>query len=197
MAESASASSRPTRAFIGLFPSPDSLTALVDGQGRALAECSAGRLRVLPAESLHLTLAFLGNLDRAQLDSAAAVVEASAAVSGPIDAHSTQLLLLPERRARVIALAIDSAGRLEALAQVLAGRLRAAGLPVERRRFRAHVSLARVRGVVLTGAAPQAIALRFHCLGLYASEPGEGGPRYTPLLQVPLSVHVPGPDPVC
>ena len=95
-------------------------------QGQALA--GQQRLRPIDPGNLHLTLAFLGDRDPAEVERAAAALTALDA-SGPV-----RLRLLPDpvglprRRPRVIAFDVES-DAAAALQHDLAERLREAGLP--------------------------------------------------------------------
>ncbi len=111
----------------------------------------AGRDRALRATapaSLHLTLAFLGA--RPPADVAPLEEALPAAVAGgpwPEDLTVRQAVWLPERRPSVLTVAVDDPG--EALG-ALQGRVveacrEAVGWEPERRRFRPHVTVARLR----------------------------------------------------
>jgi 2'-5' RNA ligase len=102
-------------------------------------------VQAVAPQSLHLTLAFLGERSAAEASAAGAVVRA---VAAPVDG----LMLgaarwLPARRPRVLAVEVaDPSGGLAALqAAVVAGLGEAIGFAPERRRFLAHVTVGRVR----------------------------------------------------
>jgi RNA 2',3'-cyclic 3'-phosphodiesterase len=105
-----------------------------------------GSLRLLDADSLHLTLCFLGSRPVGE-------IEALSAVLGPCAEHACELsvgapLWLPPRRPHALAVEIhDRAGELlrvhERTIEALCG---VSGWQPERRRFRPHITLARVRG---------------------------------------------------
>jgi 2'-5' RNA ligase len=163
--------------------------------GRELADPA---LRPVAAESLHVTLAFLGPRDEAEVDEIAAVVRESVA-------PAPRLVLAdpaprPLRgRAKVFALPVRSGGA-ERLQAGLVGRLSAAGLfKPEQRRFWPHVTVARVRVegrgsrrprevARAPGSLPASLADPF--LGVrmtfYRSELQPRGARYVPLAQVEL-----------
>lgn len=108
--------------------------------------------RPLPPESLHVTLAFLG-----ELPDPAPVVEALGEVGGaPITAEVGEAIVLPRRRPRVHAVEVRSAGLVELQAAV-ASRLIAAGLYApETRPFLPHVTVARARGRPVAASPPPA-----------------------------------------
>lgn len=102
--------------------------------------------RVLAPELLHVTLCFLGDRPVAEI---AAIGEALAECARAVGELSIGApLWLPPRRPRALAVEVrdDADGGLVALHEALAGALaRACGYERERRRFRAHVTLARMR----------------------------------------------------
>jgi 2'-5' RNA ligase len=142
--------------------------------------------RPLGDDTLHVTLAFLGYRPE---DDVAAV----AGVLGGLRGHAPPALslgaalLLPPRRARVLAVAlVDASGALGALQAQLAAALAAAGVyEPEARPFRPHVTVARLRAGARAprsvDAVPEPIAFRAGSVVLYRSHVGRGGARYEPL----------------
>jgi 2'-5' RNA ligase len=110
------------------------------------AGSARGSLRLLDAHSLHLTLCFLGSRPVGE-------IEALSAALAPCTEHACELsvgapLWLPPRRPHALAVEInDRDGELlrvhEQVTEALCG---ASSWQPERRRFRAHITLARVRG---------------------------------------------------
>lgn len=144
-------------------------------------------------ESLHLTLAFLGH----RPPGTAAAVEAALRGSGAADASALALgapLLLPPRRARVLCAEVEDPGSgLAALqAQVSEALVRAGLFEPERRPFRAHATVARLRAGARApreppGEGPERVAFSGGPLTLFRSHLGRGGARYEPLARLPLS----------
>jgi RNA 2',3'-cyclic 3'-phosphodiesterase len=115
--------------------------ALGAGLGR-----DASPLRLLKRELLHITVCFLGSRPVEEIDSLAAALEGCAA-------HACELALgpplwLPTRRPRSLAVAVhDPDGELSRLHAEVSRELAAVGgWEPQARRFRAHVTVARVRG---------------------------------------------------
>jgi RNA 2',3'-cyclic 3'-phosphodiesterase len=144
--------------------------------------------RPLAEESFHVTLAFLGHRPEEQVEQVAGVLEAVAAARRR--APQTTLaggLLLPPRRARVLAVALeDPDGALTALAGDVGAGLAAAGLyEPEARPFRPHVTVARLRAGARAprslDAAPEPLAFTAGAVTLYRSRVGRGGAVYEPL----------------
>jgi 2'-5' RNA ligase len=110
------------------------------------AGSSRGSLRLLDADSLHLTLCFLGSRPVGE-------IEALSAVLGPCAENACELsvgapLWLPPGRPHALAVEMhDRDGELQRMhARTTEALCGVSGWQPERRRFRPHISLARVRG---------------------------------------------------
>jgi 2'-5' RNA ligase len=103
-------------------------------------------LRLLDPESLHLTLCFLGSRPVEEIAAIGSTLGACAAYVGELSVGAP--LWLPRARPRSLAVAIhDQEGGLADLhAAVTAAICQTTGWEPERRRFRAHITLARTRG---------------------------------------------------
>jgi 2'-5' RNA ligase len=170
---------------------------------RAVAALSESRsppaLRAIDPDSIHLTLCFLGSRPVGEIETAAAVLPGCAA-------HACELSLgaplwLPRRRPQALAVAVqdDPEGELGRLQAQLRDALAAAtAWEPERRRFRGHVTVVRVRGgsrrrrgersgldsaAMTTVALPATPRLEFlpETLTLYRSVLDPAGALYEPL----------------
>jgi 2'-5' RNA ligase len=157
--------------------------------GRAAADDDFA-LRAVRDDALHVTLAFLGHRSLDDIDPAC---EAVRAVAAPVpDLALGEVLWLSPRRPHVLTVeVVDPAGALVALqARVVEALAEAVGFEPERRRFRPHVTVARVRH----GAAPRrrglpeapSASFAGEALTLYRSWLGRGPARYEPLERVAL-----------
>jgi len=166
----------------------------VAAQGRSGARGRQG-LRLLAAEALHVTLCFLGSRPVGEIEELLRVPSASATVVGELSVGAP--LWLPPRRPRNLAVEIhDHDGELERLQRELVAELqRVIDWEPDRRRFRAHLTVARVRGresfLAAPGgpiAVPATPALRFRpeSLTLYRSWLEPSGARYEALAGRPL-----------
>ena len=157
----------PCRLFLALWPETDERAQLLD----YLQQWSwpRGCAPVSPAR-LHLTLHFIGAVERQRL----------AAVSGALQVPMTPFELTLSRaeiwpRGLVVLHAAPVPDALIQLHARLGAALRGLGLPLERRHFRPHLTLARrAAGTLLPSAAP---ALRWQVSSyvLVESMPGDGG----------------------
>ena len=171
------------RLFVAL-DLPDAARAALADYRDAVAEPSVWR-PVEPA-AFHVTLAFLGR----RSDDDAARVAALLPDGGAAPAQRvTGARLRPPRRARVLGVALeDPAGTLGALQAGLSAALAAAGLYVpERRPFRPHVTLARLRAgaraprAIAPEPAPPALAFAGTAVTLYRSDLARSGATYVSL----------------
>jgi RNA 2',3'-cyclic 3'-phosphodiesterase len=144
--------------------------------------------RPLPLEALHLTLAFLGRRPASDVATVEGVLREAA---GPAPRLALAgAVLLPPRRSRVLCAALsDPDGTLAELQSRVSGGLAAAGVYVpEKRAFRAHTTVARLRP---RERAPRSVEadlepLEFHgeALTLFVSRLHPHGARYEPLVRV-------------
>lgn len=147
-------------------------------------------LRRVAPDALHLTVVFLGHRPPAELDLIAGAL--TAAADGPIPLGVGAPLWLAPRRPHVLCVAIeDPAGALAALHRRLEHALAAAiGWEEERRAFRPHVTVARVRrGARVRPVdldAPEPARFAAQAVTLYRSHLGGGSARYEAVHRVEL-----------
>jgi 2'-5' RNA ligase len=100
--------------------------------------------RPIPSENLHLTLAFLGYQSE---ETATELHHGLETLRSPcLDLTLSGAAVFGGRHGQAIALSADGGPELKALNDRIQSRLRGAGLTPERRRFRPHVTLARLPG---------------------------------------------------
>lgn len=179
------------RSFVALPVDADVRAALAEA-GRQLARKPWGdRVRWVPADRMHLTLQFLGDLALDRVDPVAEALAQGSAGSGPIELSLDRVTAFPSpARARVIVAMLEADEGLADLVARVASALAAVGLPPEERPFRPHVTLGRVRRPPLRGARVEATLppLRFEVreLILFQSELTPRGARYGALRRVAL-----------
>jgi 2'-5' RNA ligase len=148
------------------------------------------RVRLVAEESLHVTLCFLGSVHVGRIDAIGAAIREVPLPADAVVLRVGDVAWLPPRRPRVCAVAVDEVGGGDALGTlqaVLSERLVAGGwYAPERRRFLAHVTIARLRegprrppSLVTPSLQPFAAA----AVTLYRSWPGS---RYESLSRVSL-----------
>ncbi len=177
------------RAFFGL-PLPDQHRAAVETY---VDECAAFApdFRWTPAENLHLTVRFLGQVEQATADAIADRL--AAAEPAAFELELGELGTFGRGRlARVVWIGLRSGeGAIASLAELAEEESRRAGLEPESRPYHAHLTLARARGrdgaVLPELPAPPALPA-WHAgeLVLYRSRLGRGGSVYEPLRSISL-----------
>ncbi len=151
--------------------------------------------RWVPADNYHLTLAFLGEIDRAAADDAdAALAEVSvpafdlalAGIGTFGDGH----------RARTLWVGVDEpSGLLIRLQGKVETALRRAGIALERRKFSPHVTLARLKqpdpsaigGYMQRHNLFRSRRFTVDSFALIESHLRADGPEYLPLIDYPLT----------
>jgi 2'-5' RNA ligase len=175
------------RAFIAIEVSDE----VRDGLQRLQRELDAARAKVgwVRREHMHLTLAFLGDIESGAV---AGVVECMAAAARGMTAFTCEAAgagcFGGERSPRVLWAGVRDAGPLAALQARLAAELRARGHALEERSFTPHLTIGRVRSTASASGLAPVIARardrhfgRFEVRGmlLFRSRLGPDGPEHT------------------
>ena len=182
------AKSRPSRAR--LFVALDLPEATRAEAARLLSPDDAWRL--VPPESLHVTLAFLGWRAEEEIGRIGAVTARAVEGLAPVGLVPTAVRAVPPRRPRLLALDLDDPARgCGELQWTVGAALAGEGLyEPEQRPFWPHVTLARMRrghrvaGPPDTGAAPS--AFEADRVVLYRSKLHPKGAVYEPLRRATL-----------
>lgn len=137
-------SAKPIRTFVALELNRDVRSAL-DAATMPLRRTGA-HVSWVPAESLHLSLVFLGDIFPATVDLVRSALDEAAAASERFAFEVADLGTFGSGRSpRVIWAGVHGGRHLESLYQRLTGLLRALDLQIDSRPFRPHVTLGRVR----------------------------------------------------
>jgi 2'-5' RNA ligase len=183
------------RAFIALELPDAARRTLVDLQARLQGELS--QVRWVRPEGIHLTLKFLGDIPEAQVDPIGQALAATTQGQPPLKLGLKGLGVFPGvRKARVVWAGLEGeTAALIALQRSVDAALEALGLPRERRRFKAHLTLGRFKK---SPPAPDLVAVLERCseygpcaltldrVVLYRSELRPQGARYTHLRHASL-----------
>ena len=151
-------------------------------------------LSVTPAQNLHLTLSFLGELDENEVAVATAAIETAAPRAGEgWELGWGEPGAFPNpRQPRVLWLGVGAgADRLGEVHGALMGELAARGLPIDDKPYRPHLTLARVRRPPLPAdratevwewlqAMPAVPSLKVDSLVLFKSTLGKPAAVHTP-----------------
>jgi 2'-5' RNA ligase len=158
--------------------------------------------RWTPEENLHVTLAFMGELDEAGVRLLTETAGNAAAGTGPISLCSSRLMTFPKRGpAAVLALGFDRghgeiaglADRIETGLERIDAEGRYSFRPRERRPFVGHLTIARRgrRPIVLAGEefTPIQMTAEISKVVVFQSELRREGAVYTPLAEFPLGAR--------
>lgn len=163
-------------------------------QRLALVRAPLNGARWVPAENMHVTLRFIGNIDEPvanEIDDRLARIEAA-----PFELKLNGLGTFGSRgRVRTLWAGVERNPALEHLQTKVENACMRAGLPPEKRRFHAHVTLARckdtledkVSGFVATYDGRDIPAVPVDEFVLYSSHTGRAGAIYTPEATYPLT----------
>ncbi len=168
------------RLFIGV-PLPEDLLGFVRA-AQAMLTPTPG-LRLLRPDQLHVTLAFIGEVDEAKAAAARAVVDSLSADMGG-EGRITRFLMLPSAgKARVVSLEVDDGeGVFARLFAEVMGGLEAAGvMKREKRPFRPHLTVARLKDPAAVQPRSESGEARFavESVCLYRSELKRDGAVHT------------------
>jgi 2'-5' RNA ligase len=180
------------RLFVAL-DLPDVVRGQMLGWGaRTLSHIPGVRLQ--RPSAMHVTLCFLGGQPAGEVEAIADAVRGAVGARSQLTLTPGAPIWLPSPRPRVAAIElIDDTGELAALQSSLAAALEQGGwYERERRRFLAHVTVARI---ARNGPrpppelpAPPAVPIVAPSVSLYRSHTGPSGARYEPLATVALLV---------
>lgn len=177
--------------------------ALADETRRALAELArqadvgSVKARWTDPENLHVTVKFLGDVPEADvLDVCDAAAEAACRVE-PFDFSVRGAACVPPagRKLRMVWADVDDGGAMAELARAVEAEMGELGFPPERRPFRAHITMARIRfardpqplrDAVGRFAEAEFGSQRAEELVVFQSELTRSGPIYTPMARCPL-----------
>lgn len=134
-------SRRPVmRLFVAAYPPVEAARGMLE----LLRGMDLPEHRLVPAEQVHMTLHFVGDTDKRQLDEVMESVERAAAGIGAFDLTPRELVCLPERgEARLVAVETDAPAELLEIQRRLAAKL--ARPARDRQRFLPHMTLCRFR----------------------------------------------------
>jgi 2'-5' RNA ligase len=196
---SARRAGRALRAFFA-WALPEAARAEIADQARALRTRPKGdAVRWVRSEGYHVTLRFLGNVARPLVPELVEGAQQELQDAKPFVVRLGPPQAFPSaRRPRVIVLALEPEAALAALAERIESAVVRCGLRPEKRRFRAHVTLGRLRNQKLPELGLPAFgpgSLAVNEVVLFQSDLGRDGSRYTPLAHLPLAAAATLPRP--
>lgn len=188
------------RTFIAL-DMPDDVLAVVKERQRALKKAGIVMKWVRP-ESIHLTLQFLGDIDKELIGAIQAGMDRSAKDFSPFSLSVKGLGAFPNlKRPRVLWMGLSGQmDRLRGLKNRISEELILLGFPPEKRPFKGHLTIGRIKGDIDTVQLLHAMSsqtdsgspvFRVDSVCLYKSQLTPRGAVYTKLAEVSLGVVVP------
>ena len=183
------------RAFVAIKLDQHLITQLQNQANRIQSIIGEDVVRWVRPEGVHLTLKFLGEIDKKQSHALQRLLREVSAEISPFVIRVAGFGCFPAvRKPRVLWVGVEEeSGGLLRLQQMLDHRLNDLGFPREKRRFHPHLTLGRVkrhiRGQDLSQEAQRLHSVEIGSLGelrvdqihLVRSELGPGGARYSTL----------------
>ncbi|MCS6782341.1 MAG: RNA 2',3'-cyclic phosphodiesterase [Gloeomargarita sp. SKYBB_i_bin120] len=136
---------QPLRTFLAIPPDPTAREYLTIYHERLTAQAWSEQVRWVNPEQWHLTVRFFGNLRPTQVATLIQLLNQKLSFSA-LPLTLTQPSFLPnQRQPHVIACRVPTTEGLQNLVNCTENCVRALGLPQEKRPFRGHITLGRLR----------------------------------------------------
>ena len=189
------------RAFLALDPPGEVLNEIAAIQNR-MKKLLAGDIRWVNPAGIHLTLKFLGDITRADIATVADAVSPVAATYAPLSLEIGTAGFFPDvKRPRILWIGTDGDVKgLIALQAAVENALAGCGFPREKRSFRPHLTLARIKSprgftgasVLMDGSSDyRAGSFVGRSVTLFQSTLTPKGAVYTELAQFPFQEKKP------
>lgn len=136
------------RAFIAIELPQEIKNRLTEIQN--LLKKSGADVKWVKPENIHLTLKFLGEIDKEKLIKIVEIIEDTAGNNAPFQIRLFSLGAFPKIEfPRVIWIAIDKGDKeTKRLAKELEEKIEKLGIPIEKRGFSSHITIGRVRSLL-------------------------------------------------
>jgi len=182
------------RLFIALNI-PDELREVLRGVQSRLKPCP-GRISPVRPVNIHITLKFLGQTEEQRLNQLIEALSAVSASTRPFELHSGGLGAFPSMKTpRSLWVGMDESQELRALKEAIEGALFNAGFEKDKKAFRPHLTLCRIRSkaaskavAAMTGTmkAEKKVAFVVDRFVLYKSILNPSGARYEVIREFPF-----------
>lgn len=135
------------RLFIALTLTPSVQSALQDPLQTIRSSLNTRIVRWIPSENVHLTLKFLGDVPRSQVEAVQDALVLAAEGFGPMSMRIEGIGCFPnEKRPRIVWLGLkDQTQQVQQLQQSVEEAVVPLGYPADKRRFTPHLTIGRVR----------------------------------------------------
>ena len=190
---------KAVRTFIAI-ELPEEVREYLEARQEDLAR-AGGDVKWVRPDNIHLTLVFLGNVPIEEIGAVAAAVGGAAASMEPIRLRAGGVGCFPPRgRPRVVWIGIEEpTGALARLQGAVAGATARFAEKPERREYKAHLTVGRVRGGRGAEELSEAVAALADAEGpefeaaevvIFESVLAREGPTYMPLARIPFGTPV-------
>jgi RNA 2',3'-cyclic 3'-phosphodiesterase len=160
-------------------------------EAQEMIRSSRARLTIVQPADMHITLKFIGEVEGSRLPSITAALQTVTGAPFNIDLES--ITLNSPRSPRVVWGDVHDPGTCSTLAESIEKTLVPLGIPAEGRRFRPHITLARIRQFH-PDIFEEVARISSSCAGSFSvdrfvlkkSDLSPRGPAYTDLLEVRL-----------
>lgn len=146
-------------------------------------------IRWTAVDNLHITLQFMAALQSNDIENLLTSVRKTILTEKPFVVSLSALELFPSAlQPHAISLGVTNQNQLSALAKAIGSGISACGYEIEKRVFRGHLTLARIKGPIHWQpiALPSIPEIYVKEVTLFRSDPHEKGSRYTPLAEIAL-----------
>jgi 2'-5' RNA ligase len=137
------------RAFLAVNLDLAAVRAVADEQRQLKKACDEASIRVrwVPPPNMHVTIRFLGQVTEPMIGAVKDVIEPAARKVAPFEVISAGLGAFPDpEHARVVWAGVRcESGELERLYQTVSNLLEETGFAAEKRPFRSHVTIGRIK----------------------------------------------------
>jgi 2'-5' RNA ligase len=186
------------RAFLAINLDLAAVRAIAEEQKQLKQRCDSADVRVrwVPPPNMHVTIRFLGQVTEPMISAVKDALEPATRTFAPFEIESVGLGAFPEvERARVVWSGIRCAsGDLERLYTATSELLEQTGFPAEKRPFRSHVTIGRVKSgrssglaeCLADGADKELGASTIRDLICYRSDLKPSGADYHAMWRLPL-----------
>jgi len=145
------------RSFLAVKLDLAAVRAIAEEQRQLKQSCEEARVRVrwVPPPNMHVTIRFLGGITEPMISAVKDALEPMTRSFAPFEVESIGLGAFPDaERARVVWSGVRcESGELERLYTKVSQLLERTGFPEEKRPFKSHVTIGRVKGSSSTGLA--------------------------------------------
>jgi len=187
------------RSFLAVNLDLDTIRAIGDEQRQLRERCEEGgaEIRWVPPANMHITIRFLGQVTEPMVQALQDALEQVTRKQAPFEAQAVGLGAFPDpEKPKVVWVGVEAEGRLEQLYDAVSACLEETGFQTEKRPFRSHLTIGRVKqldesgtlATCLTEAAEQRFGgATIRDLFCYRSDLHPEGADYHVMWRLPLS----------